>query len=379
PSVSYSTNNITNRTSDLHHVTNISYEGYQFFVFSHESPMVRAYLDVVRDTVCGLALRTRERAYSFDSQVRPMVISQRIKGLDWPLTGITMVGQRRLINIEWAIRFVIANDVMGDFIECGVWRGGSSVFARAILKALNNNDRHVWVADSFQGLPKARTPNDHDHWSKMEYLKRRLINIEWAIRFVIANNVMGDFIECGVWRGGSSVFARAILKALNNNDRHVWLADSFQGLPKARTPNDHDHWSKMEYLKVSLEEVQTNFRSFNLLDDRVHFCKGYFVDSLPRCNVSRIAVFRMDGDMYESTMDQLFNLYSKLQIGGVIIIDDYTISDCFRAIVDFRKWHNITEEILSIPGDVAGRCWIKRKSIQLQMEQYLRLLPTTKS
>ncbi|CAF3432229.1 unnamed protein product [Rotaria socialis] len=263
--------------------------------------MVRAYLDVVRDTVCGLALRTQERTYGFDSKVRPMIISERIKGSDWPLTGITMVGQRRLINIEWAIRFVIANDVMGDFIECGVWRGGSSVFARAILKALNNNDRHVW------------------------------------------------------------------------------LADSFQGLPKARTPNDHDHWSKMEYLKVSLEEVQTNFRSFNLLDDRVHFCKGYFVDSLPRCNVSRIAVFRMDGDMYESTMDQLFNLYSKLQIGGVIIIDDYTISDCFRAIVDFRKWHNITEEILSIPGDVAGRCWIKRKSIQLQMEQYLRLLPTTKS
>ncbi|CAF4996668.1 unnamed protein product, partial [Rotaria socialis] len=219
PSVSYSTNNITNRTSDLHHVTNISYEGYQFFVFSHESPMVRAYLDVVRDTVCGLALRTQERTYGFDSKVRPMIISERIKGSDWPLTGITMVGQRRLINIEWAIRFVIANDVMGDFIECGVWRGGSSVFARAILKALNNNDRHVW------------------------------------------------------------------------------LADSFQGLPKARTPNDHDHWSKMEYLKVSLEEVQTNFRSFNLLDDRVHFCKGYFVDSLPRCNVSRIAVFRMDGDI----------------------------------------------------------------------------------
>ncbi|CAF4644518.1 unnamed protein product [Rotaria socialis] len=171
PFVSYSTNNITNRTSDLRHVTNISYEGYQFFVFSHESPMVRAYLDVVRDTVCGLTLRTRERAYSSDSQARPMDIGQRIKGLDWPLTGITMVGQRRLINIEWAIRFVIANDVMGDFIECGVWRGGSSVFARAILKALDNNDRHVWLADSFQGLPKARTTNDNDDWSKMEYLK----------------------------------------------------------------------------------------------------------------------------------------------------------------------------------------------------------------
>ncbi|CAF3284966.1 unnamed protein product [Rotaria socialis] len=262
--------------------------------------MVRAYLDVVRDTVCGLALRTQECAY-VDNKTCPMDINQRIKGLDWPLTGITMVGQRRLINIEW------------------------------------------------------------------------------AIRFVIANGVKGDYIECGVWRSGSSVFARAVLKALNNNDRHVWLADSFQGLPKARTPHDTDIWSKMEYLKVSLEEVQTNFRSFNLLDDRVHFCKGYFVDSLPRCNVSRLAVLRMDGDMYESTMDQLFNLYSKLQVGGVIIIDDYSIEECFRAIVDFRNWHNITEEILSISGDETGRCWIKRKAVQLQKDQYARLVPKTKS
>ncbi|CAF3629128.1 unnamed protein product [Rotaria socialis] len=296
----YSNNNIFRRTSHIRHIRNISYEGYQFFVFSDESPMVRANVDVVRDTVCGLALRTQERAY-VDNKTRPMDINQRIKGLDWPLTGITMVGQRRLINIEW------------------------------------------------------------------------------AIRFVIANGVKGDYIECGVWRGGSSIFARAVLKALNNNDRHVWLADSFQGLPKARTPHDTDIWSKMEYLKVSLEEVQTNFRSFNLLDDRVHFCKGYFVDSLPRCNVSRLAVLRMDGDMYESTMDQLFNLYSKLQVGGVIIIDDYSIEECFRAIVDFRTWHNITEEILSIPGDETGRCWIKRKAVQLQKDQYARLVPKTKS
>ena len=171
PSASYSMSNITNRTADIPHIASISYEGYQFFVFADESPLVRAYLDVVRDTVCGLALRTQERAYGFDNQVHPMDIKKRIKGLDWPLTGITMVGQRRLINIEWAIRFVIGNAVVGDFIECGVWRGGSSVFARAVLKALNNTDKHVWLADSFQGLPKARTSNDNDNWSRMEYLK----------------------------------------------------------------------------------------------------------------------------------------------------------------------------------------------------------------
>ncbi|CAF1327584.1 unnamed protein product [Rotaria sp. Silwood1] len=272
-------------------------ENHQNFSFPSESPLVRAYLDVVRDTVCGLTLRSQERAVDGDrNHIRPLNIDQRIKGLDWPLIGITMVGQKRLINIEWSLRLVIANEIPGDFIECGVWRGGSSIFARAVFKALNINDRHVW------------------------------------------------------------------------------LADSFQGLPKARTTNDNDHWSKQEYLKVSLEEVQINFHSFNLLDNQVHFCKGYFVDSLPRCNVSRIAVLRMDGDMYESTMDQLFNLYSKVQVGGVIIVDDYIIPECNRAVHDFRRWHQITEEIRSISGDQPGHYWIKKKSIEVQMDRYQPLL-----
>ncbi|CAF1488865.1 unnamed protein product [Rotaria sordida] len=185
-------------------------------------------------------------------------------------------------------------------------------------------------------------------------------------------------MECDVWRGGSSIFARAVPKPLNNKDKHLWLADLFQGLPKATAKNDNDNWSKMEYLKVSLEEVQTNFRSFNLLDDHVHFCKGYFVDSLPRCDISQIAILQMDGDMYESTIDQLFNLYSKLQPGGVIIIDDYAIKERNRAIHGFRSWNKITGEILLIPGDQTGRYWIKRQKIRVQKHRYISLLKTTK-
>ncbi|CAF1151386.1 unnamed protein product [Rotaria sordida] len=207
------------RPSNIRRMINTSYDDNQVFAFPDEGPLVRSYLDVVRDTVCGLTLRTREHTVGFDNSIHPLNIDKRIKGEDWPLIGLTMIGHKRLINIEWALRFVIANQVPGDFIECGVWRGGSSIFARAVLKALNIHDKHVW------------------------------------------------------------------------------LADSFQGLPKARTNNDNDGWVKLEYLKVPLEEVQTNFRAFNLLDDHVHFCKGYFVDSLPRCNISQIAVLRMDGDI----------------------------------------------------------------------------------
>ena len=143
------------------------------FALPDESPLIRLYLDVVRDTVCGLTLRTREQSVRGGTKPKnyPFDLKRRIGGSDWPLIGITMIGLKRLINVEWAIRLVIANKIPGDFIECGVWRGGGSIFARAIFKAFNVTDRHVWLADSFQGLPKPRTKNDNYIWEKKHYLR----------------------------------------------------------------------------------------------------------------------------------------------------------------------------------------------------------------
>jgi hypothetical protein len=82
----------------------------------------------------------------------------------------------------------------------------------------------------------------------------------------------------------------------------------------------------------------------------------------------------MDGDMYESTMDQLFNLYAKISVGGVIIVDDYGIEVCQRAIHDFRNWHNITEAIMHVPDNGGGIYWIKKKVVNVQMDRYKPLL-----
>jgi hypothetical protein len=82
----------------------------------------------------------------------------------------------------------------------------------------------------------------------------------------------------------------------------------------------------------------------------------------------------MDGDMYESTMDQLFNLYSKIQVGGVIIVDDSIVPECVRALTDFRNWHGISDEIKSIAGDRSGIYWIKKTVVTLQMDRYKALL-----
>ena len=198
---------------------------------------------------------------------------------------------------------------------------------------------------------------------------KRLMNVEESLRQVVKNKIPGDFIECGVWRGGGSLYARAVLHALGVTDRKIWLADSFSGLPAPRTKNDDIMWSRQVYLRVPLDEVKENFRAFGLLDDQVQFCEGYFVDSLPKCPIKDLAVLRMDGDMYESTMDQLFNLYSKLRVGGILIIDDFSVPPCRRAINDFRKWHDINESIVPI-GDDVGVYWVKEKLITLKIDYY---------
>jgi O-methyltransferase len=157
---------------------------------------------------------------------------------------------------------------------------------------------------------------------------------------------------------------RAILRAYNS-ERIVWVADSFEGLPRATAEPDRELARLMPdcydqagnpYLAVSLGEVQENFRSFGLLDSQVKFLKGWFKDTLPSPPFEKLAVLRLDGDMYESTMDVLRNLYDKVSHGGFIIVDDYhSWPTCKRAIDEFRVQREIRDPILEIDG--AGVYW----------------------
>jgi hypothetical protein len=83
--------------------------------------------------------------------------------------------------------------------------------------------------------------------------------------------------------------------------------------------------------------------------------KGWFRDTLPRLPIERLAIMRLDGDLYESTMDALVNLYPRLSIGGYVIIDDYNLECCQQAVHDFRRQHSINDEIVHIDG--AGVYW----------------------
>ncbi len=190
---------------------------------------------------------------------------------------------------------------------------------------------------------------------------KRLDNIHYCLKEIIRNRVPGDCIETGVWRGGATILMRAILKAYNQTQRYVWVADSFEGLPPPNTakyPADHGmDLFKYKHLAISLEKVKKNFEKYGLLDNQVIFLKGFFSQTLPNAPIGPIALLRLDGDLYESTMDSLINLYPKVSQGGYVIIDDYFIPACANAVNEYREKHGITAPLISI--DWASVYWKK--------------------
>jgi hypothetical protein len=188
----------------------------------------------------------------------------------------------------------------------------------------------------------------------------RLENLESCVRDVLERNVPGDLIETGVWRGGAAILMRAMLKLAGDTSRVVWAADSFAGLPPpdpVRYPKDagDEHW-KQAPLAVSRPEVARNFARYGLLDDQVRFLEGWFRDTLPGAPIDRLAVLRLDGDMYESTTVALESLYPKLSRGGYVIVDDYgAVPGCREAVQDYRARFDVREPIL--PIDWTGVYW----------------------
>jgi O-methyltransferase len=254
-------------------------------------------------------------------------------------------------------------ELLKKALTMSLWdaRDGSQEFRRK--KGLRSGLR-AWVR---RRRPPAHTSEelrrDGRDWPKLAHSMvgmKRLDSLQECVESVLRDNVPGDLIETGVWRGGASILMRGVLRAYGVRDRSVWVADSFEGLPPpdaARYPADEgDLHHENRLLAVSLEEVQENFRKYGLLDDRVRFLKGWFKDTLPYAPIERLAVARLDGDMYESTMDALRSLYPKLQPGGYLIVDDYgAIPACRQAVTDFREQNAIGEPIRTI--DWTGVWW----------------------
>jgi len=225
-------------------------------------------------------------------------------------------------------------------------RSPKAAFRNRVLRLAGRNGIRLMKANRFD--PERREYGED--WPSIAYTMvglKRLDNVQNAIRQVVDEGIPGDIVECGVWRGGCAIFAKAALRCYGANDRILWAADSFQGMPK---PNPDKYsadtsapdLSNSEYLEASLEAVRANFQRFDLLDENVRFLKGWFGQTLPTAPIDRIAVLRADGDLYESTMDILVNLYDRMSPGGFVIIDDYhSWPECKKAVDEFRGSRDI--------------------------------------
>jgi O-methyltransferase len=189
----------------------------------------------------------------------------------------------------------------------------------------------------------------------------RLDNVQMCVETILRENIRGDLIETGVMRGGTVILMRAILNVYGDHDRVVWAADSFEGLPP---PNPEKYsadagakWHLRPLTEAGLEHVKRNFERYGLLDNQVKFLPGWFRETLPKAPIKQLAVLRLDGDLYESTMDALVPLYPKLAAGGFVIIDDYNLPMCRQAVSDYRKKAEITDDVIAI--DDAGVYWRK--------------------
>lgn len=220
-------------------------------------------------------------------------------------------------------------------------------YALARKKIISNNDVYL------EG-------KEHSPYAETLIGMKRLDCIEYCLNEIVKDNIPGDLLEAGVWRGGATIFMAGFLKALGITDRKIFVSDSFEGCPPPTNDIDKkDNYYQFDLLSVGLNLVKDNFRNYNLLSDQIVFLKGWFKDTLPNGPFDKLALVRIDGDMYESTMDALEATYSKLSPGGFLIVDDYNAIEASKlAVDDFRKNKNISEPIHVI--DWAGIYWRKK-------------------
>lgn len=233
-----------------------------------------------------------------------------------------------------------------------------------LLKALRETkaegDTVILETGVSQGKPFADDSlRNYTEFSYTLVGRRRLDNLQSCIEQILEDGIEGDFLEAGVWRGGCCIFMRALLAAYDCEDRTVWVCDSFQGLPESKRHEDMPFKmsaDRLPFLAVTEAEVRENFRRFRLLDAQVKFVPGWFSHSLKKAPVERLALLRIDADLYDSTMDVLTYLYGKVSSGGWVVIDDYNIlPPCKDAVDTFRCENGINEPLQSI--DQHAVCW----------------------
>jgi len=176
----------------------------------------------------------------------------------------------------------------------------------------------------------------------------RIYALYKAVPYVHARGIPGDIVECGVWRGGSTMLVALLLIELQDHERLLYLYDTYSGMsdPGSQDVDIHgnaviDNWRAIQNDRDSpllcfstLAEVQENMATTGFPASRVVYVEGKVEETLPRAAPGSIAILRLDTDWYSSTARELQSLYPRVSPGGVVIIDDYGHWRGARAAVD---------------------------------------------
>jgi hypothetical protein len=202
----------------------------------------------------------------------------------------------------------------------------------------------------------------------------RMYSLFKAVEYVVKNNIQGDFVECGVWRGGSSMMIALALQHFSASDRKIYLYDTFEGMS---APTEHDKRfdgftaeaelaqsdkavATSVWCVADLNDVQQNMRLTAYPFANLHFVQGKVEDTIPQTLPSGIALLRLDTDWYASTYHELVHLYPLLAQNAPLIIDDYGHWQGAREAVDtYFKEKNLTVLLNRI--DYTGRIMLKTK------------------
>ena len=198
----------------------------------------------------------------------------------------------------------------------------------------------------------------------------RLYATYQAIRYAEANNLEGDVVECGVWKGGNSMVMAMTMLKCNSQHRDIYMYDTYEGMVEPgekdidyRGQHSRSVWKKHQLADVNewcfspLEDVKKNMSSTGYPMEKVHFIKGKVEDTLPAEMPDKIAVLRLDTDWYESSAHELKHLFPRLVERGVLLIDDYGHWKGQREAVD-EYFADKFKPLLS-RTDYSGRLMIK--------------------
>jgi O-methyltransferase len=250
----------------------------------------------------------------------------------------TLIGPKRLDNIEQCIKHITSNNVEGDIVEAGCWRGGALIYLKACLETYKNNSpiqRKVWGADLFPESSQLITSR-----SKVMILKS-LLKIRKLLPTYIRQRL-----------------ANRIMEAFPNERYDNSTLDKIFAFANSLT------YIEKEYvISTAHQDLLEAFKRYDLFDDSIRLMPGWFNTTLPVMNqeINKIAILRLDADFYQSTLDVLTHLYPKLSENGICIVDDYGgFAECRKAVDEYRQQNNIEEIMESVDGTC--HYWIVKKN-----------------